>query len=65
MKAKYTILLIALGYCFDFAGAWAKVTHAPYANQLLLIATCLKVAGVVLLVFKIISYDGFQRFMNR
>lgn len=65
MKAKHAILLIALGYCLDFAGAWSKILHAPYANNLLLIAVCLKVVGVVLLAFKIISYEGFKKFMNR
>ena len=65
MEAKHTILIIALGYCFDFAGAWSKITHASYADKLLLIAACLKVLGVVLLAFKIISYDWFKRFMNK
>jgi hypothetical protein len=64
MKAKHAIILIALGYCFDFAGAWSKITHAYYANNLLLIAVCLKVAGVILLAFKIINYEGFKKFMN-
>lgn len=64
MKAKYAIILIALGYCLDFVGAISKITHAPYANNLLLIAVCLKVVGVMLLVFKIISYEGFKKFMN-
>ena len=65
MRAKHAILLIALGYCFDFAGAWTKIMHAPYANNLLLIAVCLKVVGVALLAFKIISYEGFKKFMNK
>lgn len=64
MKAKYAIILIALGFCLDFVGAISKITHAPYANNLLLIAVCLKVVGVILLVFKIISYEGFKKFMN-
>ena len=65
MKAKHTILLIALGYCFDFAGAFSKITHASYADKLLLIAVCLKVVGVLLFALKIITYEGFQKFMNK
>lgn len=65
MKAKHAILLIALGYCFDFVVAWSKITHAPYANNLLLIAVCLKVVGVMLLVFKIVNYEAFKKFMNK
>ena len=56
MKAKYAILLIALGYCFDFVGALSKITHAPYNNNLLLAAVCLKIVGIALLAFKIMSY---------
>jgi hypothetical protein len=64
MKTKHAIILIALGYCFDFVGAVSKITHAYCANNLLLIAVCLKVVGVMLLVFKIINYEGFKKFMN-
>lgn len=64
MKAKYAILLIALGYCFDFVAAWSKIMHAPHAGNLLLAAIVLKIVGIALLAFKIMSYEGFKKFMN-
>jgi hypothetical protein len=35
MKTKHAIILIALGYCFDFVGAVSKITHAYCANNLI------------------------------
>ncbi|MDQ3277949.1 MAG: hypothetical protein M3Q06_06470 [Bacteroidota bacterium] len=60
MKAKHTILLIALGFSLDYLSSWFKS-----GQTLLLIATILKVAGILLLAYKVITYDGFRRFMER
>jgi hypothetical protein len=64
MKAKHAVLLFAVGYCLEFFGAMAKITRAPYANSLLLVAVILKVAAALLFAFKIIRYNGFKNFMN-
>lgn len=60
MKAKHTILLIALGFSLDYLSSWFRS-----GQTLLLIATILKVAGILLLAYKVITYDGFRRFMER
>ena len=65
MKAKYTIILIALGFCLDFVGSLCKTSHYPNANTILLMATVLKVTGVLWLTFKIVSYSGFKKFMEQ
>lgn len=65
MKAKYTIVLIALGFCLDFVGSLLKIAHYPHANTIFLMATVIKVTGVLWLTFKIISYTGFKKFMEQ
>jgi hypothetical protein len=65
MKAKYTIVLIALGFCLDFVGSLCKMAHYPNANTIFLMATVVKVTGVLWLTFKIISYTGFKKFMEQ
>jgi hypothetical protein len=64
MKTKHTVLLFALGYCLEFFGAWTKIMHAPYANNLLLVAVTLKVVGALLFVFMVVNYSRFKNFMN-
>ncbi len=65
MKAKYTIIIIVVGYCLDFAGGLFKIQHRSYADMTLVIATLLKMLGIVLLAYKIIQYEGFKKFMNK
>jgi hypothetical protein len=62
MKAKHTILLIALGFCFDFV---TRILPRSEAHLLLVIATILKVLGVLLLAWKVVRYEGFRKFMER
>ena len=65
MKAKYTILLIALGFCLDFVGSLSRIMHRGEAQALLVLATVLKVLGVLLLTYKVVRYEGFRKFMER
>lgn len=62
MKAKHTILLIALGFSLAFV---ADIMHSGEARSLLVIATILKVLGVLLLAWKVVRYEGFRKFMER
>jgi hypothetical protein len=64
MKAKHALLLIAVGYCLQFLGAYFKIVHRGSANFLLLAAMILKVAGVVLLCWKLIRYPGLHKFLE-
>ena len=65
MKAKYTIIIIVVGYCLEFMGSLFKIQHQGFADNTLVIATLLKVLGAVLLAYKIVQYEGFKKFMNR
>jgi hypothetical protein len=65
MKAKYAILLIAFGFCLDFLGSLMKITHSREANTVLIVSTLIKIAGVLLLSFKVVQYEGFRKFMNK
>lgn len=65
MKAKYTLLIIALGFCLDFTAGLLKIMHSREANTLFVMATFLKVVGVLWFVFKLVRYEGFKKFMER
>ena len=65
MKAKHTILLIALGFTLDFFGTLLRITHGGYAGTIIVIATICKALGVLLLAYKVINYEGFRKFMER
>jgi hypothetical protein len=65
MKAKYTILLIAIGFCLGYLGEQMRLMHWQGWNTVLLMSTILKVIGVLWLAFKVLSYDGFRRFMEK
>lgn len=65
MKAKHTILLIALGFCLDFVGSFSRLLHRGESTTLLLLATILKVLGILLLAYKVVRYEGFRKFMER
>jgi len=65
MKAKYAIILLIFGYCFDFIGAFLKITHQPGADTVFLIATILKVIGALLFLYKLTNYPKIKEFLNR
>jgi hypothetical protein len=65
MKAKHTIILIALGFAIGYFGTLEKIMHRSEANILLTIGTILKVVGILGLAYKVISYEGFRKFMNK
>ena len=65
MKAKYTILMIAIGFCLDFLGNLLRTMHAAHANNVLVVAAIFKVTGVVLFAYKVVRYEGFRKFMER
>ncbi|MEO6721141.1 MAG: hypothetical protein ABIN67_12250 [Ferruginibacter sp.] len=64
MKAKHTIIILGLGYCLDFLGTLFKITHAPKADLVLTIAAMLKVFGLLLVLYKLISYSKLKDFLN-
>ncbi len=64
MKIKHAILLFALGYCFDFIGAFERIMHTIYANPLLMIGMILKVLGLIVFLYKLLTYPKAKDFLN-
>jgi hypothetical protein len=64
MKFKHAIVLLIIGYCFDFVGAFLKITHHPYADSVFLIATILKVAGGLILLLKLLTHPKLKEIFN-
>ena len=64
MKIKHAILLLILGYCCDFAGALFKILHMMYADPLLVVGMILKVAGLLLLAYKLFTHPKAKEFLN-
>ena len=64
MKIKHAILLLAIGYCFDFIGALSKILHTVYADPLLTFAMVLKVIGIIVFVYKLFTYPKAKDFLN-
>ena len=65
MKAKHTILMIALGFAIGYLGTLTQIFSRTEANIMIVIGTILKVVGILLLAYKIIKYEGFRKFMER
>lgn len=64
MKAKYAFALLVFGYCLDFAGGLFKILHLSFADSVLVIAACLKVAGALLILYKLTDYPPLKSFMD-
>lgn len=64
MKVKHTIFLIAAGYILEVLGAFMKIMHRASADLVFACAAILIVAGIILLVYKLITYPKFKDFMN-
>jgi uncharacterized membrane protein YidH (DUF202 family) len=62
MKAKHTIILIALGFAI---GYMATFFHRSEASVFVSIGAILKIIGVLGLAYKVVSYEGFRKFMNK
>ncbi len=65
MKAKYAIIILVLGWCFNIVGAFMKITHWPGANELLAFGVILEVIGAILLLYKLVTYSKIRDFLNR
>ncbi|CAN5844466.1 hypothetical protein BH11BAC4_BH11BAC4_09290 [soil metagenome] len=64
MKLKHAIVLIVIAYCIDFFGSLQKILHTPHADTILIIATILKIAGWLLLLYKILTNPKANDFLN-
>jgi hypothetical protein len=65
MKAKHTILLIALGFCLEYMASLSRIFNRSETQTLVMLATLLKITGVLWLAYKVMKYEGFRKFMER
>ena len=63
MKAKHALVMIVAGYCLNFIGGLLKILWSE-ADLILITATVLTVAGILLLATKILKFESFEEFLN-
>lgn len=64
MKLKHALVIFVLGYCFDFIGSCFKIMHWKYGDELIIIATVLKVCGAIFFLFRAVSHPKIKAFLN-
>ena len=64
VKAKHALFLYAFGLCGDAIGSLLKIMHYPGADDTLMMATALKVSGILLLAIKLLKLQRLQEFLN-
>lgn len=64
MKIKHGIILLAIGIILLLFGSLFKVQHWPGASLLLTTGICLKVAGVLIIVIKMLKNPSCKSFLN-
>lgn len=64
MKIKHALLLIGIGYCLDILGTLQKILHTYFADTLLIAAALLKVLGVIILLYKLLTHPKAKDFLN-
>ena len=64
MKAKHALVLYTLGLCVELLGALFKIQHWGHADTFLIVATGLKVAGVLLFGYKLLTHPQVKEFLN-
>jgi hypothetical protein len=64
MKIKHSLLLIGLGYCIDILGSVSKIMHQPGADFTLTIGAAIKIIGILLLLYKLLTHPKAKDFLN-
>ena len=64
MKLKHALILLIVGYCFDFIGALFKLEHWINADNILIAATVLKVSASIIILYKILTHPKAKEFLN-
>ena len=64
MKAKHALIILVMGYCLDFIGGLFKIEHWAYGDEMLIIATVLKVAGAIIFLTKLLAHPKVKEFLN-
>jgi len=64
MKTKHALLILVLGYCCDFLGAFQKILHTAFADFTLMIAMILKIFGLLFFIYKLFTNPKAKEFLE-
>lgn len=64
MKVKHIIALFIVGLLCTILGALFKILHWQLAPELLIAGTVIKVLAGIFAIWKILTTDGFKKFLN-
>lgn len=64
MKVKYIIVLIILGAIIVMIGVFFKIQHWPGAAKLLITGLVVKIVGLALIIWKLLTTDKFREFFD-
>ncbi|KQM34173.1 hypothetical protein [Chryseobacterium sp. Leaf201] len=64
MKTKYAVIIFLMGFLSNLIGAFLKITHYPNANLFFVIASILESLGMLIFIYKLMTYPKFREFMN-
>ena len=64
MKVKHAIVILILGFLLDLVGATFKIEHWPFADVLILSGLALQAAGLILLLWRLMTSTRLKGFMN-
>ncbi len=64
MKTKHALVVLVIAFLVVLVGALAKIMHWPLGNELLILGLSLKVIGVILLLYKLLTHSKFKDFLN-
>lgn len=69
MKAKYAIFIFLAGFLLNLIGGWLKIIHLSFVgvngNICLTIGSLLQSLGIILIIYKVLTYSGFKDFLNK
>ena len=64
MTTKHAIIIFGIGYCVSVIGAWFKMMGWPFILNILLLSTILELIGIILFLYKLLTYPKFKDFLN-
>lgn len=64
MKTKHALVVLVIAFLIVLVGALAKIMHWPFGNAMLILGLSLKVIGVLLLLYKLLTRPKFKDFLN-
>lgn len=64
MKVKHLIAIYLFAFILMLLGAFFKIMYWPYGPELLTIATVIKTVVALLAIYKVLTTDKFNDFLN-